>query len=190
MTAVAIVSYDERWPDAFADAAARIRATLGARALRIDHIGSTAVGGLASKDVIDVQISVAAPAELEVAAEELGAAGWKVRGGVVGDHDVPGLPPRQTKRFLKEPDGDRRMNVHLRVDGAPNQRYPLLVRDYLRAHPRSAQAYAALKRELASTFSDDVDRYADVKDPACDLIYLAAEDWAGETGWRPGPSDA
>jgi GrpB-like predicted nucleotidyltransferase (UPF0157 family) len=75
------------------------------------------------------------------------------------------------------------------VQGRANQRYALLFRDYLRAHPRSAAAYAELKRRLASNLAD-LRTYPDVKDPACDLIIVAAEDWADATGWMPGPSDA
>ena len=74
------------------------------------------------------------------------------------------------------------MNLHLRVAGRPNQRYPLLFRDYLRGHSESAAAYAALKRALAA-LGIDREVYADVKDPACDLIFIAAEDWASQTGW-------
>jgi GrpB-like predicted nucleotidyltransferase (UPF0157 family) len=87
-----------------------------------------------------------------------------------------------------EPEGQRRVNVHLRVLGRANQRYALLFRDYLRAHPAMAQAYAELKRRLAESLADPK-MYPDVKDPAVDLIYLAAEDWASATGWQPGPSD-
>ena len=190
MGPVEIVPYDARWPDAFLDIAGRIREVLGDTAARIDHIGSTAVPGVDAKDVIDVQVTVRDTAALAPATEALAAAGWRPYAGIADDHDVPGLPPGQTKRFLNEPSGERRTNVHLRVFGAPNQRYPLLVRDHLRTHPRTADAYVALKRELAATFPDDSDRYADVKDPASDLIYLAAEDWAAATGWEPGPSDA
>jgi len=93
------------------------------------------------------------------------------------------------KRFLNEPSGSRRVNVHVRVMGRGNQRYPLLFRDYLRSHPHSAQAYATLKKDLALLLPDDIDRYADVKDAACDLIYLAAEDWAQTIGWNAGRSD-
>lgn len=57
-------------------------------------------------------------------------------------------------------------------------------------HDRSATAYATLKRDLAALLADDLARYADVKDAACDLIYLAAEGWAEATDWTPGPSDA
>jgi GrpB-like predicted nucleotidyltransferase (UPF0157 family) len=49
-------------------------------------------------------------------------------------------------------------------------------------------AYAELKRRLAAELRD-VGRYAEVKDPACDLIMVAAEEWAAATAWRPGPSD-
>ena len=69
------------------------------------------------------------------------------------------------------------------------KRYALLCRDYLRAHPATAEAYAELKRRLAAHMPDTM-TYADVKDPAVDLIALAAEDWAVATGWQPGPSDA
>jgi GrpB-like predicted nucleotidyltransferase (UPF0157 family) len=65
----------------------------------------------------------------------------------------------------------------------------LLFRDYLRAHPATAAAYAGLKRRLASSL-DDPEDYPDVKDPAVDLIYPAAEEWAGAIDWGPGPSDA
>ena len=82
------------------------------------------------------------------------------------------------------------MNVHVRVEGRSNQRYALLFRDYLRSHPDSAGAYETLKRDLAEVFADHSGRYADTKDAACDLIYLAAEEWAETERWAPGPSDA
>jgi GrpB-like predicted nucleotidyltransferase (UPF0157 family) len=60
----------------------------------------------------------------------------------------------------------------------------LLFRDYLRAHPATAAAYAELKRRLAAALADP-DSYPEVKDPAVDLIYLAAEEWAAAVGWEP-----
>jgi GrpB-like predicted nucleotidyltransferase (UPF0157 family) len=59
----------------------------------------------------------------------------------------------------------------------------LLFRDYLRAHPDATVAYARLKRALAA-LGIDRGTYADVKDPVCDLILIAAEDWAARTGWQ------
>ena len=83
-----------------------------------------------------------------------------------------------------EPPGQRRINLHVRLAGRPNQRYALVVRDFLRASPLVAAAYAELKRRLAAALADPAD-YPEVKDPAVDLIYLAAEAWAVASGWRP-----
>ena len=59
MARVVIEPYSERWAGEFAGLARRLRDVLGERALRIDHIGSTAVPGLAAKDRIDIQVTVA-----------------------------------------------------------------------------------------------------------------------------------
>ncbi len=94
-----------------------------------------------------------------------------------------------TGRVLSPPAGHRAVNLHVRVAARANQRYALLFRDYLRAHPATAAAYAEAKRRLAELVDGDIGRYAEAKDPIVDLIYLPAEDWAGRTGWAPGPSD-
>ncbi len=184
-----ICANDPNWPREFAELAARLRRALGALALRIDHIGSTAVPGLAAKDVIDIQITVAALDEDVVAA--LQAIGYSPRAGA-RDHCPPtftGAASEWDKLYFDPPQGQRRTHLHVRALGRANQRYPLLFRDYLRTHPATAQAYAELKRRLAQALADP-DTYPDVKDPAVDLIYFAAEEWAATTHWQPGPSDA
>jgi GrpB-like predicted nucleotidyltransferase (UPF0157 family) len=181
---ILIEPYSERWPADFQRVAERIRAAMGDRALRIDHVGSTAVPGLAAKPVIDVQVTVA---RLEDA-QALVDAGFRETVGYA-DHRPPGADGPDAdwqKRFFNPETG--RANVHVRVAGRANQRYALLFRDYLRAHPLAADAYAELKRRLARELPD-VGTYADVKDPACDLIAVAAEAWAADTGWEPPPSD-
>ena len=174
----------ERGPAQFAEIAARLRGVLGERALRIDHIGSTAVPGLAAKPVIDVQVSVERLGD----AQPLADAGLEEI-DVPGDHRPPGAtgPDADWQKRLFTIRGATAANVHVRVDGRANQRYALLFRDYLRAHPDAAGAYEELKRRLARELSDRV-AYTLVKDPACDLIAIAAEAWAAGTGWEPGPS--
>jgi GrpB-like predicted nucleotidyltransferase (UPF0157 family) len=182
---ILIEPYSERWPADFRRVAERIRAAMGERAVRIDHVGSTAVPGLAAKPVIDVQVTVA---RLEDAQPLLDAGFDESRG--FGDHRPPGAEGPDAdwqKRFFNPPVGPA--NVHVRVAGRPNQRYALLFRDYLRSHPLAAEAYAELKRRLARELPDRA-TYADVKDPACDLIALAAETWAAATDWNVPPSDA
>jgi GrpB-like predicted nucleotidyltransferase (UPF0157 family) len=185
-----IVGYNDNWPAEFQAIAATLRAALGPLALRIDHIGSTAVPGLAAKDVIDIQITVAALDAVVAAAvvAAMTALGYSQPEGVWRDHrppDADGPQDDWAKLYFRPPTGQRPTNTHVRVQGRPNQRYPLLFRDYLRAHPATALAYAELKRRLAEV-TPDTATYAGVKDPAVDLIYLAAEEWARQIGWRPG----
>jgi GrpB-like predicted nucleotidyltransferase (UPF0157 family) len=137
-----------------------------------------------------VQVSVADDAALGSAASRLESGGWRRAAGMDADHQVAGSSTDERawrKAVLTEPPGHRRVNLHVRVEGRPNQRYALLFRDYLRAHPSSAKAYETLKRQLAALLAHDSDRYADVKDAGCDLIYFAAEEWAQTVGWRPEP---
>jgi GrpB-like predicted nucleotidyltransferase (UPF0157 family) len=187
---VEIIPYQERWPAEFQEIASTLRRGLGPLALRIDHIGSTSVPGLAAKDVIDVQITVAALDEPVISA--MTALGYTQPEGIWRDHCPPqfvGLESEWEKLYFRPPPGQRRTNTHVRAQGRANQRYALLFRDYLRAHPATAGAYAELKRRLAQHLADPA-VYPDVKDPAVDLIYFAAEDWAAASQWQPGPADA
>ncbi len=186
---VEIVAYQERWPSEFQAIATPLRQALGPLAVRIDHIGSTAVPGLPAKDVIDIQITVAALDDRVRSA--LATLGYTWREGM-RDHRPPHVGGTETdwdKWLFTPPPGQRRTHTHVRVQGRANQRYALLFRDYLRAHPATAGAYAELKRRLAQHLADP-QMYPDVKDPAVDLIYLAAEEWAAVTNWQMGPPDA
>lgn len=188
-----VVPYDRAWQAEFVTLAQQLRTALGDLATRIDHIGSTSVTGLPAKDVIDVQISVTTLDDLLAVTAALVPLGYVPRPGVSSDHVPPGGTgdrDQWRKAYLNAPPSARATNIHVRVDGHANQRYALLFRDYLRAHPRSAAAYAETKRRLAAQFANDLGTYADVKDPVCDIIMAAAEDWAAAAGWKPGPSDA
>lgn len=184
-----IADYDPRWPSRFAEIAEGLRDHLdNSVVLRIDHIGSTAVPGLAAKDLIDVQLTVARLDAVDEWPDEL-LAGLVRRPGITADHVPPGAPtdPAEwTKRYWS-----RRQHVHLHVreQGRLNQRYALLFRDYLRADAAAAGAYGHLKRALA-TAAPGWDTYYAVKDPACDLIIAAAEHWAARVGWTVSESDA
>jgi GrpB-like predicted nucleotidyltransferase (UPF0157 family) len=187
---VEIISYKTSWPAEFRQIALVLRQGLGDLALRIDHIGSTSVPGLAAKDVIDVQITVAALDPSLLAA--ISALEYTRPEGTWRDHPPAGLDPAASqweKWFFRVPPGQRPTHTHVRIQGRANQRYPLLFRDYLRTHPATADSYAELKRRLAANLADP-QTYPAVKDPAVDLIYWAAEEWAAATHWRPGPSDA
>jgi len=190
---IEIVPYQERWASEFRSIGAVLRAALGDLALRIDHIGSTSVPGLGAKDVVDVQVTVAAirPAEPLIAAFQV--AGYQHRPGRCEDHrplgDL-GLPEEWQKLYFRESDGARRTHIHVREAGRANQRYALLFRDFLRNHGLAAAGYEQAKRALARLHPDDIDAYLEVKDPICDLVMAGAELWAVATAWQPGLLDA
>lgn len=183
---VEIVAHDERWAAEYERIAATLAAALGDVAVRIDHIGSTSVPGLAAKDVIDVQVGVAdlhdprLPAALAI----LGATSTDV----TTDHVPPGWtgPAEEwEKRYFRPPASWRRTHLHVREVGRANLRYALLFRDFLRTTPTAASAYERVKVALARRFPDDPGAYTEVKDPVCDLVMELAEAWAVETVWRP-----
>lgn len=136
--------------------------------------------------MIDIQVTVRDLGN--GAAEALARAGWRRVERVSADHVPAGEdadPSRWAKLLFREPAGRRRVNLHVRVAGMPNQRYPLLFRDYLRAHPDAARSLEQVKRELARRHPDDIDAYCAIKDPVCDLVMAAADAWARATGWQP-----
>ncbi|ADB32066.1 protein of unknown function UPF0157 [Kribbella flavida DSM 17836] len=186
-SSITIVRPDPTWAAQFDKTAQTIRAIVGDTVTRVDHIGSTAVPGLVSKDVLDIQATVSSELQLDEVAQLLVDANWELR-PPRSDHPVPGLPSEAlqwVKRLVIEPMYRRRVNLHIRIAGRANQRYALLFRDYLRAHPTTAAAYGAFKERAARLPLENVGDYADLKDPVCDLIYLPAEEWAARTGWTP-----
>jgi len=181
---IVIHRYDRRWPAQFATVKGMLDDALGDVAVRIDHIGSTSVPGLAAKDIIDVQVSVADldDPRLVPAFEQLGATAT----GVTTDHVPPGHQGDSTaweKRYFRAPASWRPTHLHVRATGRPNQRYALLFRDYLRHSTTAAAAYAHVKLTLARLHPDDVAAYYDVKDPVCDLVMEAADRWAADVAW-------
>ena len=188
---IEIVDYESRWPVEFAAIATDLRAALGADAIRIDHIGSTAVPGLAAKDIIDIQVTLARFDD-ESHRVALASAGFDWRDQIVTDHCPPGwsLPVSELEKRFASRRGPVRCNLHLRVANRFNQQYSLLCRDYLRAHFDAAMAYAAVKRALAQAFPLDVESYYAIKDPVFDVIMSGARDWATSTGWQASNSDA
>ncbi len=183
---ITIVPYNPDWPREFDALAAPIRRAVGRLAWSVDHIGSTAVPGLAAKDIIDIQLTVSAfNPELETALVGLG---YARRTDIIADHRPPGttgLDSDWEKWYFQPPPRQRPTNLHVRIANRANQRYALLFRDYLRAHAGAADTYGLIKQRLAHYHPTDWDAYYDIKDPVCDIIWHAAQAWAAVTNWRP-----
>lgn len=186
---ISLSPYQATWVTEFRGFGVRLREELGSLAVRIDHIGSTSVPGLAAKDIIDIQVTV--EALIPAVEDAIVAAGYS-RSQHLSDH-VPPLgdsDPKQWQKWMFKGVSGRPVNLHVRMDGRANQRYALLFRDYLRANPLVSSAYGEAKAGIIKYHhEDEMDAYYDIKDPVCDLIMGGAEVWAAATGWSFDESD-
>lgn len=185
---VEIIPYQKVWQEQFELAKADLERALGDTCTCIEHIGSTSVQNLASKDRVDIQVGVREISQeicnvINAKTKELGLPDAFLS----SDHLPPGEnTEHEWKKIYLQGISSRwdfKANIHIRKVDAKNYQYALLFRDYLRHHPESALAYARLKLALAKHTSFDRDAYCEVKDPACDLIMINARDWlAGQNG--------
>ena len=188
---LAVVEHDPAWADRARRAEARLRAALGGLALRVDHVGSTAVPALPAKDVLDLQVVVPAlePLDAPDVVEHLARVGFVgVRPGWDHPHGGYAVPPtegRLPKRFWGGADPAQVVHVHARAVDGPAWRLALLMRDWLRAEPSAREDYARLKDALVGTGLSASD-YAEAKEPWFARAFPHAEEWAARTGWAPG----
>ena len=172
---VEVVPYDPAWPAAFDAWRERLAAALGEAACRIEHVGSTAVPGLAAKPVIDVQVSVPDVADEAAYRPALEALGLPLRSRESGH------------RYSRPPQGRPRVvQVHVCAAGSPWERAHLLFRDYLRTHLEAREAYAAVKASVAGQYREDRIAYNEAKAGFILDALEAAERWAAAAAWRPG----
>jgi GrpB-like predicted nucleotidyltransferase (UPF0157 family) len=151
--AVRVVDYDASWPLRFQTLETRLRSLLGDERVRIEHIGSTSVPGLAAKPVLDIDVVVRAASELRPTIRRLEEAGYLHE----GDLGVPG------REALRWPAGGERHHLYLLVAGSPELRRHLALRDALRADGVLREEYATLKRTLAQRFPADRRAYTSGK---------------------------
>jgi len=160
---VYIVEYEPAWAAVFRQLATIIGTKLGTLALRIEHIGSTSVPGLAAKPIIDLDVVVESWEDLPEVIARLGELGYCHE----GERGVPGREVfgRSKKTVPEDGRGTRWMNHHLYVCSQDSEELArhLAFRDYLRAHPEAREEYAALKRSLAATHGYDREAYTDGK---------------------------
>lgn len=149
-----VVDYDPRWPAMFITLATRVRACLSGIVLRVEHVGSTAVPGLAAKPIIDLDVVVPSAREIPLAIERLATIGYVHEGDL-------GLEGREAFRW---PAGEQRHHLYLLVEGARELRRHLAFRDALRTDPNLRSEYATVKRSLADRHHSNADAYSGGKD--------------------------
>jgi len=161
---VPIVDYDPQWPELFEREAARIRAVLVERALRIEHVGSTSVPGLPAKPVIDIVLVVADSADEAAYLPALAATGYRLH---VREADW------YEHRMFKGPDTD--INLHTFSADCPEIDRMLTFRDWLRVNPADRELYARTKSVLAQKEWTFVQNYADAKTVVIEEIIARAQ---------------
>ncbi len=184
MPSILIRPYTPSWKAAFSSLREDLFRTVEPHAKRIAHIGSTAIPGLAAKDIVDIQIGVDALNDDLVS--KLVDGGYEFVAKHGSDHVPQGdtNPPEGWKKlYFRRSSRVHPCHIHVRVVGNPNHRYALIFRDYLRAHEQARLTVELIKRELARLHGNDADAYYAVKDPVYDLVWQAANDWAVRSGW-------
>jgi GrpB-like predicted nucleotidyltransferase (UPF0157 family) len=145
---VELATYDPRWPRRFDELHARVASALGATALRIEHIGSTAVPGLCAKPIVDILVEVDDPDDDGRVVPPMERAGFVLRVREPGH------------RMFRTPARDA--HVHVWPAGSPEAAAYLTLRDRLRADADDRELYAAAKRALAGRWPD-MNYYAEAK---------------------------
>ena len=162
---VVVEEHDEAWEKSFREIEREIRDALGELALRIEHVGSTSVPGLAAKPVIDLDVVVRDGEALREAIRRLGAIGYEHEGDL-------GIPGREAFRYEGK---EHLQKHHLYVcpEGSAELRRHVAFRDYLRSHPEAVKEYGRIKREGAARYPYDIDGYIAHKAPFIESVYRA-----------------
>ncbi|MDQ6712051.1 MAG: GrpB family protein [Candidatus Dormibacteraeota bacterium] len=166
-----LAEYDPDWPERFRREAEGIRALLGDRVLRLEHVGSTAVPGLPAKPVIDMVLVLANSADEPSYVPAMEAAGYVLRIREPDWHE---------HRLFKGPDSN--INLHVFSSGCPEIGRMLAFRDWLCSNASDRELYARTKLELAKRNWKYVQNYADAKTAVVEQILTRAH--------RPTTGDA
>jgi GrpB-like predicted nucleotidyltransferase (UPF0157 family) len=150
---VLIVDYDPVWPVRFAALRRTLKAALGELALAIEHVGSTAVPGVAAKPIIDIDVVIRSGEDFPAVIDRLAGLGYQHRGNL-------GVEGREA---FTEPPRLPRHHLYVCAQDSPELARHLRFRDYLRTHAEDAAAYGAFKREAAARYRDDRERYTEAK---------------------------
>ena len=151
---VRVLPYDPAWPEAFEAEKLVLEKALGDAAVRIHHIGSTSVEGLAAKPIIDILLEVVSLEALDAVSNQVEAHGYEG----LGEFGI------ERRRYFRKGGDERTHQIHAFPAGDPHVARHVAFRDYLRAYPDVCEEYVAVKRKAASSYPEDVMNYNDGKD--------------------------
>jgi GrpB-like predicted nucleotidyltransferase (UPF0157 family) len=149
---IVIVDYDPKWPRLFAEEQRDILQAAPESILQVEHIGSTAVPGLAAKPIVDLMARSRTVPLNPQSIHALAGIGYED----LGEHGIPG------RHFFRKGQ-PRSFHLHVVADYGVFWNRHLHFRDYLRSHPDAAADYADVKRELATQFGGNREAYTEAK---------------------------
>ena len=164
-----IKDYDPNWADQFAEYKNTLRQVLGDEAICIEHMGSTAVPGMAAKPQIDILVEARSLDSVRELYNEMKAAGFES----LGDYTLIG------EEFfrVKDADGHPLASVHVLPKGHPEIAFQIKFREYLKAHPKEVEDYSNLKKKLLRDHPGDYNAYGDAKRPYIDELRKRVDAW-------------
>ena len=164
---IAVIPYCSDWPAKYEQEKSLLLRAIGSVAVAVSHIGSTAVGGLAAKPIIDIMLEVTSLAELDACEEKIEALGYQA----MGEFGIEG------RRYYRKGGDTRTHQIHAFQTADENLVRHLAFRDYLRNHPDVRDEYGDLKTKVASLCDHDIDRYCDGKKDFIKLHEAKALEW-------------
>ena len=160
---VVVESYSEAWAGEFEKIKEELERALGELALGIEHVGSTAVQGLAAKPIIDLDIVIENYTVFPEVICRLQAIGYTHEGDL-------GIKDREAFKYSDKP---HLMQHHLYVCPKTSEelRRHVTFREYLRAHPEAVEQYGRVKKEGAALYPDSIDQYIEYKSACIAELY-------------------
>ena len=166
-----VVEYSADWPKRYEQELALLSKTLGPVLIRCHHIGSTSVPGLAAKPIIDMLLEVQSVESLDQMNEAMRDLGYQPK----GEFGIPG------RRYFPKGVDARTYHVHAFAAGDSHIGKHLAFRDYLRAYPEVAQAYAAVKQEASAAHGTNPEGYVAFKHEFVERTVTDAVHWMNDT---------
>lgn len=152
---VSLQEYNPAWALAFEQEKELLIKSLGSKNLKIEHIGSTSVPGLAAKPIIDMVAAVDSFESVQTFVKPLQQIGYEY---------MPQRMFADRKFFPKGPETCRTHHLNFVLKDDPEQwQRPIAFRDYLKSHPKTRDAYARLKQKLAKEYPDNREAYTKAK---------------------------
>ncbi len=150
-----LIPYDPRWPQRFDELRAMLKDVFEAKALHIEHVGSTAIPGMMAKPIIDVLVEVETVKNLSQEIEKMVNKGYEWKENYIA--------PDTLLFFKVDADGEKTENIHICVHDSPKAKQFVVMRDFFRAFPDKASAYIELKKINAKKYPGDYPAYRAAK---------------------------